>query len=1374
VSVTSAPDVKAPVAKGPLQSQLAKIDPTLRLAPVEAKAAPKHSKAAKATAELTKQLDGFTDTSGKSVLTGAIPTSKAKPAANAYASGGAPLAVAPENGKVASAMMAGKNSGVVVETNAPAKFRSIPFFKFSHLGQSSAGLTEKQCQNTCGEDGNCLSFSYNAEKNLCLRSKSCVQYDLEFNFYAKRAKKTEGEATFRHLGAMKYMYTGKSTHATATTGFSKEACKIACAKDEKCHSFTYRQRDKLCLRSSQKLGYETGWTYFEKIGAAAKVSEEAKYGKPVKGSTKALMRMFRGAGSAKLRRKVRSDKASGVSAQDNAALSPSQLAYLAKKTKNDQHRTQAQIMRNALRINERKLDEAQRARIAIAKLAAERAHKIAEYKKTKETKGKELYKTELRSSASSVKDTIEKASKAGWNSREVAKKDEERARERSHKEAIDRAAKKAREITRKKTEEKAQKELELTDAVKAAHARLRVAKEDLAAAKSADKTSAKRIKFLVSEQQRAIKLLAKAGDMTEEQNARASATSAAKTIKGEKTLQQTTNSAIKKEDSKVPKLMKTEQDDSVAIKKYDAKLAAAKLAVKSSDNQSKLAVTEAADSAAKAGLAKSKAGKAHAGEQLKALKVKITKAHSVLSASKDKEDVAMTLKNKMDLKVKELAAWRQKTKDTATVLLNSSKFQEKQEIANERRIKSSLGTKMKAIVAAKEHHKKQEVKLKEYRDRVKELEKKAKEQADEKKLKLAQQSKEKNTKAEQKAADKVKSAKNKEKEGAKMVSAAKLAAATAVTVDQKVKAAQAQSKAQMLKVSGEQKLAAKEPDLQKAKVAEGKAADKVSTDKNLMSSDDAKLKKAAAKDNAAKKAVEKAKAKGPIQVVKQDEAVVVGLAAESAKLSGCNQTANAVDEAKAKSAQLHNKAQEAVKNVKELHTKLQKKRKLAAQESADKAAKEKEQKAPERMHKFIMKQKSRETNVKKYIKDIKNGSAESAKKAHAKIKEMDTKESKTKATNKELSEKKDARNKARQDGKTKRLKAKEQTQELKKETAQANEKAAGSGKGGSGKGDGCSMGDLKTRESCAKSKAKDLLLQEKTQKSNARKRETKIKTLEKEEKTRQRERKTKEKEKKAKDKERTSKEKGEKEKKQENEKKKEAKRKLEQKAKDAKEKAKKKKDKAAAEEKITKTKEKATKEKTAKESKREKAEKEAKSKGEEKHTKFKEKETKAKAKKTKEKADKEKKTKETKSKENKQKSTEKKGKEKVVKQKESTEKKAAAEKKKKEQSVKKKEQEEKQQKEEKKTKEKKTKTAEKNSKEKAKKKKAQELSSKERSKKKKATEVQSKEQKQKNKANEKGTKAKATKDKANEKKSKADAKQAKADAAANRAANAGG
>merc|ERR1712139_105027 len=274
---------------------------------------------------------------------------------------------------------------------------------------------------------------------------------------------------------------------------------------------------------------------------------------------------------------------------------------------------------------------------------------------------------------------------------------------------------------------------------------------------------------------------------------------------------------------------------------------------------------------------------------------------------------------------------------------------------------------------------------------------------------------------------------------------------------------------------GEQKLAAKEPDLQKAKAAENKASDKVATDKNLMSSDETKLKKAAVKDAAAKREVEKVKAKGPVQGIKQDEAVMVGLAAESAKLSGCNTTANAVDDAKAKSTQLHDKAKEAVANVKELNKKLQKKRQQAAEENADKAAKERELKAPERMEKEINKQKARESNVKKYMKDIKNGSQEVSTKAHAKVKEMDSKESKTKANTKELSRKKDKRKQKKEEQKTKQLDAKREIQELKQENMKAQPRAAGSGKD-----DGCTVDgqgrtmDLKTRESCAKRKAKDL------------------------------------------------------------------------------------------------------------------------------------------------------------------------------------------------------------------------------------------------------------------------------------------------------------
>merc|ERR1719271_351624 len=191
-------------------------------------------------------------------------------------------------------------------------------------------------------------------------------------------------------------------------------------------------------------------------------------------------------------------------------------------------------MKSALAIRERKLDEQQAARVAIAKMAAERAKKIAEYRRTKEAKGKNLYKTELRSSSTDAKGVVEKASKAGWSARGRQKKAQIKARETANKHTIEMAAKKAREKTRKKTQEKAQKELELTDAVKAAANRIKITKEDLASAKAADKASAKRIKFLISEQARAVKNLAKAADMTEEHKAQATSVEAGKAIASEK------------------------------------------------------------------------------------------------------------------------------------------------------------------------------------------------------------------------------------------------------------------------------------------------------------------------------------------------------------------------------------------------------------------------------------------------------------------------------------------------------------------------------------------------------------------------------------------------------------------------------------------------------------------------------------------------------------------------------------------------------------------------------------------------------------------------------------------------------------------------
>merc|ERR1712224_719326 len=192
----------------------------------------------------------------------------------------------------------------------------------------------------------------------------------------------------------------------------------------------------------------------------------------------------------------------------------------------------------------------------------------------------------------------------------------------------------------------------------------------------------------------------------------------------------------------------------------------------------------------------------------------------------------------------------------------------------------------------KEKHSKAVAKLAEYKDQIIKLERAAKEQADERKLKRREQSNEKAKKSESKAADKVKKAKTKEKNGAKLLNAAKLSAATAVTVGQKVKATQAESKAETLKVSGAEKLAASEPAKQKAKAKEAKANAKLKSTKSLMESDETKLNKANAKVKAQKKKLAKMKAAGPVKIAKAEDAVNVKLAAESAKLVGANPNAS--------------------------------------------------------------------------------------------------------------------------------------------------------------------------------------------------------------------------------------------------------------------------------------------------------------------------------------------------------------------------------------------------------------------------------------------------------------------------------------------------
>ena len=77
-----------------------------------------------------------------------------------------------------------------------------------------------------------MSFSYSETKQECIKSKSCVQYDLEFDFYAKKTEMQEGEVGFAHLGAMKYLYTGNEGGVSAHLAKPEAWCKNTCSKGQ--------------------------------------------------------------------------------------------------------------------------------------------------------------------------------------------------------------------------------------------------------------------------------------------------------------------------------------------------------------------------------------------------------------------------------------------------------------------------------------------------------------------------------------------------------------------------------------------------------------------------------------------------------------------------------------------------------------------------------------------------------------------------------------------------------------------------------------------------------------------------------------------------------------------------------------------------------------------------------------------------------------------------------------------------------------------------------------------------------------------------------------------------------------------------------------
>jgi hypothetical protein len=378
-----------------LVSDVEQVDPTLTLTPA-AMTVPQSLAPNEAQAQMTAELSAITDEDGNTVISGSLPD----PGNTTFSVDNDAMVYPGGDDDAANAMLSGataEKGASLPATPPPPTFRNIPYFQFAHDGTTLQGYTKQECNAACSDDEHCMSYSYNEGDQTCIKSTSCVQYDLEFDFYAKKDKQEEGAVAFAHLGALKYLNTGKAnTGVTASVGEPEAKCEEKCKGEEGCNSFCYRKRDTLCLTSTQELGYSNGWSYFEKAGAAVKLAASVMK-KTVSGDAEDMKTELKQNVSNTVEetnmKKVNGDDANpALSAQivekENSEMSKEQLQYLKKNDGSTSPETQAAIMQNALTERAGMLNAEEQARVAVANKVAKAAEAKANANSAAEVKGK--------------------------------------------------------------------------------------------------------------------------------------------------------------------------------------------------------------------------------------------------------------------------------------------------------------------------------------------------------------------------------------------------------------------------------------------------------------------------------------------------------------------------------------------------------------------------------------------------------------------------------------------------------------------------------------------------------------------------------------------------------------------------------------------------------------------------------------------------------------------------------------------------------------------------------------------------------------------------------------------------------------------------
>merc|ERR1719181_684809 len=163
------------------------------------------------------------------------------------------------------------DDGTKDEGHVKKGYDQIPGFVFRHMGQEIITTTKQKCEETCDENEGCRSYSYNAEKKICVWSIEAIQYRIGWEFFCKvkvinAFGKRVHQGKWRSFPDIMYQEPGYKKYNSVST----QHCQNHCSKDAKCQAFSYDRKRQRCYLTDAGIHYDPSYMYYERLDMPAK------------------------------------------------------------------------------------------------------------------------------------------------------------------------------------------------------------------------------------------------------------------------------------------------------------------------------------------------------------------------------------------------------------------------------------------------------------------------------------------------------------------------------------------------------------------------------------------------------------------------------------------------------------------------------------------------------------------------------------------------------------------------------------------------------------------------------------------------------------------------------------------------------------------------------------------------------------------------------------------------------------------------------------------------------------------------------------------------------------------------------------------------